>query len=387
MERTMPKILILHASLGTGHKSAAEALGAAFEQFGAEVRVEDTLDHCSPVVAKALNAYYLQTSEKGPKLYKAFYEASDKGGFEDAFSMNRLIGVIGGPLLRELDALVDRVNPDAIICTHQIPLQLLVARKQRGEIQTPLYVVVTDYVAHSTWFAPEVSGYFVPSELTRNMMVKRGAPSAAVCVTGIPVNLCISEEKPVSLMRQRHNLPDEAALISLFGGGIEAERVRNIVVELLEMPTPATLVVVAGRNAELLPALEGIESSASVQLIKHERIDYVDDLVAACDLVITKAGGLIVSEILARGTPMIIIDPLPGQEEWNADMVAAAGAGVQLRMAEMVPAAVGHLVGQIDALMSMRRQAQRIGRPRAAIEAAEKVLADIAFVTGRQDTR
>lgn len=378
----MPGILILHASLGTGHKSAAEALGAAFERLGEPVRVEDTLAHCSPMVAKTLNTYYTQTSEKGPKLYKAFYEASDKGDFEDAFSMNRLMSIIGGPFLRELDTLVDSVAPDAIICTHQIPLQLLVARRQRGELNTLIYVVVTDFVAHSTWFAPEVTGYFVPSDLTRDMMCRRGAPAENVCVTGIPVALAIADEKPISAMREQHNLPNEKQLLTLFGGGLETERARNIVVELLELTTPATLVVVAGRNEELISALVGIHSSETVELIKHEKIDYVDDLIAASDLVITKAGGLIVSEILARGTPMIIIDPLPGQEEWNADLVAAAGAGVQLRMAEMVPAAAAFLIGQIDALMSMRRQAHRIGRPRAALEAAEKVLADRVSLAG-----
>ena len=378
----MPGILILHASLGTGHKSAAEALGAAFERLGEPVRVEDTLAHCSPMVAKTLNTYYTQTSEKGPKLYKAFYEASDKGDFEDAFSMNRLMSIIGGPFLRELDTLVDSVAPDAIICTHQIPLQLLVARRQRGELNTLIYVVVTDFVAHSTWFAPEVTGYFVPSDLTRDMMCRRGAPVENVCVTGIPVALAIADEKPISAMREQHNLPNEKQLLTLFGGGLETERARNIVVELLELTTPATLVVVAGRNEELISALVGIHSSETVELIKHEKIDYVDDLIAASDLVITKAGGLIVSEILARGTPMIIIDPLPGQEERNADLVAAAGAGVQLRMAEMVPAAAAFLIGQIDALMSMRRQAHRIGRPRAALEAAEKVLADRVSLAG-----
>lgn len=273
----MPGILILHASLGTGHKSAAEALGAAFERLGEPVRVEDTLAHCSPMVAKTLNTYYTQTSEKGPKLYKAFYEASDKGDFEDAFSMNRLMSIIGGPFLRELDTLVDSVAPDAIICTHQIPLQLLVARRQRGELNTLIYVVVTDFVAHSTWFAPEVTGYFVPSDLTRDMMCRRGAPAENVCVTGIPVALAIADEKPISAMREQHNLPNEKQLLTLFGGGLETERARNIVVELLELTTPATLVVVAGRNEELISALVGIHSSETVELIKHEKIDYVDD--------------------------------------------------------------------------------------------------------------
>jgi processive 1,2-diacylglycerol beta-glucosyltransferase len=93
--------------------------------------------------------------------------------------------------------------------------------------------------------------------------------------------------------------------------------------------------------------------------------------------VITKAGGLIVSEVLARGTPMIIIDPIPGQEEWNADVVAGSGAGIQLRMPESVPHAALDLLAQPERLALMREQARRVGRPQAAIEIADHILHEL----------
>jgi processive 1,2-diacylglycerol beta-glucosyltransferase len=106
-------------------------------------------------------------------------------------------------------------------------------------------------------------------------------------------------------------------------------------------------------------------------------IDYVDDLVAASDMVISKAGGLIVSETLARGTPMLLIDPIPGQEEWNADYVVSAGAGIQLRMAESVPDTVRQLLKHPGRLAVLRASAQEAGRPRAALDIAEHVLHDL----------
>src|SRR6185312_9041603 len=102
--------------------------------------------------------------------------------------------------------------------------------------------------------------------------------------------------------------------------------------------------------------------------------DFVDDLIAASDLVITKAGGLIVSEVLARSTPMIIIDPIPGQEEWNADYITGAGAAVQLRMPEMVPTAVEFLLKQPTRIEAMGTQARLIGHPHAAMDIAEHTL-------------
>lgn len=384
----MSGILVIHASLGTGHASAAHALADALRRVSdVEVRVEDILDHMSQVVSKSLTTWYLQTSEKGPKIYKAMFEASDKADMDDAYGLNRLMGVLGSPFLKQFDDLIDQIAPEVIVCTMQLPLQLLTYRKQAGRLSQPIYVIVTDFMAHSTWFAPDVAGYFVPSGVTRNDMIRRGVPEDRVHVTGIPVTLEVTVEKPMAAVRERHRLPVETPLITLFGGGIDPDRVRLMVSQLLEGETSATLAVVAGRNERLAEAIADLGDGPHMRLLKLGKIDYVDDLVAASDLVITKAGGLIVSEVLARGAPMIIIDPIPGQEEWNADLVAASGAGMQLRMPEMVPAAAHYLLSQLDLLVSMRRQAQKIGRPRAALDIANQVLAEMQGVDQRQGDR
>ena len=122
-------------------------------------------------------------------------------------------------------------------------------------------------------------------------------------------------------------------------------------------------------------ALADLKSNSRVALRNCTQIDYVDDLVAASDLVVTKSGGMIISEVLARGTPMIIVDPIPGQEEWNADFVAGSGAGIQIRRPEMVPAAIQRLLAQPQRLQAMRAQAQKIGRPHAALDIARHILA------------
>src|SRR5262249_32282949 len=156
--------------------------------------------------------------------------------------------------------------------------------------------------------------YFLASEITRAAMIARDAPPGILHVTGIPVKLEIADPKPAEAMRERHRLPAGPPLITLFGGGVEPRRGRRTGTLLLESASPATLVVVAGRNADLADALADLSDGPQVQLRLLGKIDYVDDLVAASDLVITKSGGLIVSEVLARGVPMLIVDPIPGQE-------------------------------------------------------------------------
>ncbi|HJZ47744.1 MAG TPA: galactosyldiacylglycerol synthase, partial [Roseiflexaceae bacterium] len=343
----MPRILIMHASVGSGHVSAARALAEAFERKqGGEVRVADIFDYGSQVFRETVTQSYLQLSSKAPLLWKMLYETTDTSDLDLEPIRHRLQGRFGRPLVSKFERFVRAYNPDVLICTHFLPVMLLSDLKVEGEWNTPLYCVITDYMVHNQWLNRGVDGYFLASDITRAAMIARGAAPAILHVTGIPVKLEIADPKPAEEMRTRHRLPTGTPLITLFGGGIEPRRVRRMVTTLLESTEPATLVVVAGRSPELTDALADLSDGPRVQLRLLGKIDYVDDLVAASDLVITKSGGLIVSEVLARGAPMLIVDPIPGQEEWNADVVAGSGAGIQLRMPESVPYAVLDLLTQ-----------------------------------------
>jgi processive 1,2-diacylglycerol beta-glucosyltransferase len=165
----------------------------------------------------------------------------------------------------------------------------------------------------------------------------------------------------------------------LFGGGILPRRVRLVAENVLASSDPLVFVTVDGRNHQMADALDALESNHKVTLRKYSHIDFVDDLVVASDLVVSKSGGMITSEVLARGTPMIVVDPIPGQEEANANFVASSGAGIQIRQPDMVPAAILGLIGQPKRLATMRAQAQIVGRPHAARDIARHILDDLAI--------
>jgi processive 1,2-diacylglycerol beta-glucosyltransferase len=375
---TMERILILHASVGGGHKSAAQALAEAFARNPERaVRVEDALDYGNALFREAYTRSYLQLSDKAPLLWKLFYESADTDDRDLAIATNRLRGLVERPLVSKLDALVRTFAPDAIVCTHPLPVEVLEDLKLQGRLRTPIYCVITDFVAHSMWLNSAVDRYFLASVPTREVLIARGVPPSMLHVSGIPVTLEVSVPKPTAEMRARHGLPADEPVVVLFGGGLDVRRVRLMVERLLDIPLSGELVVVAGRSEALEGALADLNGGPQMRLRKLGFIKYVDDLVAASDLVITKAGGLIVSEVLARGAPMIIIDPIPGQEEWNADVVAGSGAGIQLRMPESVPYAALDLLTQPQRLPVMREQARRVGRPGAAIEIADHIMHEL----------
>jgi processive 1,2-diacylglycerol beta-glucosyltransferase len=377
----MPRILIIHASLGSGHVSAAHSLEKAFHQLGEQdVHVTDLLTHTSPLIADQLKRWYDRVSQKTPLLFKLLYTTTDiKQGesVEEVLETNRVLAGLQLLFYQELLAYLYRLQPDAIVSTMPFASMVIEGFRREHSFTQPDYVVLTDFMYHASWFMPGVSAYFVASDLLRQVLINWGIDPELVYATGIPVNPAIAEPKSPDAMRKKHGLPGGPVVI-LFAGGLLPERVRRMVELLLRSPVPMTVVAVAGRNEQMQAALAGLESTPQVQLRQLGFVDYADDLLAASDLVISKSGGLITSEVLARGVPMVVVSPIPGQEEWNADFVTGAGAGVQLRIAEMAPYAVYSLLADPERLAIMRRNSARIGRPRAALEIAEHVLRDAA---------
>jgi processive 1,2-diacylglycerol beta-glucosyltransferase len=366
------RILILYASVGMGHRAAAEALAKAFAILRVEhVRCEDTLDFASAVFRQVYAGSYAELSEKTPAVWRYLYGLTDRNESELSRYLRSLIGRIG---VTDLMQMVRAYRPDAVLCTHFLPLNLLARERRRGQFATPLYCVVTDYIGHAYWVEPQADGYFVASPETARALLERGVVGARISVTGIPVDPAIARPKDGARMRRVHRL-ERSPVVMLMGGGMAADRAEHIVRGLVRRGLAGTLVILAGRNARLEAGLSQIEGTPALSIRGLGAVEYVDDLVAASDLIVTKAGGLIVSEIMARHIPMIVVEPIPGQEEWNADYVVGVGAGIQLRNADMVPLAVETLLGSRARLAALRAAAQRAGRPDAALRVAEAVLA------------
>ncbi len=371
----MARVLILHASVGSGHKRAAEALAAAFaRRTPGQVRVEDVLDYTNPIFREAYSHSYLRLTDKLPELWGYVYEQTDRDFFRFATEIRTLVDTTWTWGLRKL---LREYAPHVIVCTHFLPVEILSMRKGRARLTQHLYCVVTDYSAHAFWAYRDVDRYFVATEETRRELIERKVPAEVIKVTGIPVHLDVTQPKTREASRASLGYAAEKPLITLFGGGVDPGRVRAIIKGLLQRQLRATLVVVAGRNRGLLNEINDLEGTPHLEMHKLGFINYVDDLVVASDVVVTKAGGLTVSEVLARGRPMIIIDPIPGQEESNADYLTSVGAAIGIRLPQHVPFAIEQLLSDVDRLSAMSNDATRAARPRAALDIVETILSDI----------
>lgn len=362
----MARILILHAEAhGKGHRSAARAIGAAAERraAGHEVRVEDALDFGSAFYRALYAAFYRELSENLPALWEHVYRASDS---EDSSFLNHLRVLLDRIGVTELDTLIREYRPDVVICTHFLPLHILAWYRERGHVAVPLVAVVTDFTGHLYWVAEPVERYCVPSQRTAAMLADRGVARERLVETGIPVSPGLARREERDALRSERGL-NGGTVVTVIASALEPDRVARIVGDLVRERWRGTLVVVPGRSPEIAAALESLEVRGEVELrVLDGFVDDLDRWTAASDLVVTKSGGLVVSETLAIGVPLVVVDPIGGQEEWNADHVVACGAGIQLRTAAMVSAAVVSLVGDQERLDLMRRRARHAGRRDAA---------------------
>ncbi|MBA3946779.1 MAG: galactosyldiacylglycerol synthase [Herpetosiphonaceae bacterium] len=372
----MSRILLLHASVGMGHHRAAVGIARALKQVpGITVEVEDTLDHARELFRTAYAGSYLRIADQTPQLWSEIYARTDRRfpllGLVNAIRMvTTMIGVRG------LAALLQRTQPDAIICTHFLPLEVLGPLRHIGQAP-PLYGVLTDYRAHHFWACQGVDGYFVPTVETREQLVTAGLPEATVHVTGIPIDPAIAVPLDQKSARQSLALAPDEPVVLINGSGLAPARVKEIVVELLSRQMPGTLVVATGRNHQLTALLADMVGTTATELRVLGPQPSLDPLIAASDVVMGKAGGLTVSEVLARGVPLIVLTPVPGQEAWNARHVVEAGAGVCESQTPEVAEVVVQILQDQSRRQRMARAAKAAGQPAAAAAIAGYVLEEL----------
>ena len=201
-----------------------------------------------------------------------------------------------------------------------------------------------------------------------------GVPSGDITVTGIPIHPAFSEPKDRAECQRRQGITGDRPVLLQLAGGFGVGPVEMLFQSILQVETPLELVVVAGRNAELKDRLEKIEVPARHVAHVLGFTTEMDELMAAADLLISKPGGLTTSEALARGTPMAVVNPIPGQESRNSDFLLENAAAIKVNNVATLPYKLNQLLASPDRLAQLTANAKRLGRPRAAFDVAQAAL-------------
>lgn len=373
--RLPPRILLLHASVGSGHTRAAEALGAALRELspGACLRSVDVLELATAAFRSAYGLGYLGLAKAAPHLLGYLYDLFDRPSEASAApeSARRLLQAWG---MRSFSRFLEREPWDAVVHTHFLPAELLASLRRAGRLRLRHAVAVTDFDAHRFWAQLPAERFFVASEEAAASLRYWGARPESIEITGIPIDASFAEPLERAACRRALGLPAHRPVILQLGGGFGLGPLQEAFGALLSIPQPCQLVVVCGRNEALRRALSRLPIPVRHQALVLGFTDRMRELLGAADLVVTKPGGLTTAEALAAGTPMAIVQPIPGQESRNSDYLLERGAAIKAPSLAALPGKVAALLARPDRLDRMAQAAAALGRPRAAREAARSVL-------------
>jgi len=372
-----PRIAILHATAGSGHKRAAESLAAALSQMqpSAIVREVDTLVFASGLYRGTYAASYNAMAARAPRLWGVLYHSWASAPVNKSTAPVRL--ALDRMNLRRLVRVVESESPDAVICTHFLPIEALSPRRGGGRLRVPLYCVITDFAAHPFWAFPHVDRYFVASAELATELAGLGVPSERIEVTGIPVDPKFARTIGRAEARARLGLDLERPVVLVMGGGGGVGPLAEVAVQLAALPPRPQVLVMCGMNRPLRAKIESLPEAKAGAIKALGFTRDVDVLFEACDLAVGKAGGLTCSEALAKGLPLVIFKPTPGQEVRNARYLEAAGAAFHADSEAEVEEIAGRLLVDPAARAQMRESASRIAAPHAAETVARRVLSDI----------
>jgi len=372
-----PRIAILHATAGSGHKSAAVALAHALAGLApdAQVREVDTLVFASRFYRRTYAQSYNAMATRAPRLWGALYalwaqERVNKSAGKAREALDRLS-------LRGLVRVVERERPDCVVCTHFLPVEALYPIRGRGRLDVPLHVVITDFTAHPLWAYPHVDRYFVASEQVATELAGHGVPRERIEVTGIPVDPRFAQPHGREVVRARFGFPIERPLVLVMGGGAGVGPMAELADRLATLPESPQVVVLCGTNARLLRQIEALVPVHGGRLRGMGFTPHVDLLLEACDLVVSKAGGLTCAEALVKHAPLVVFRPTPGQEIGNVRFLEAGGAAVHADSLDTVAATVSRWLSDPEALRRARENAAALAKPDAAEAIARRVLESV----------
>jgi processive 1,2-diacylglycerol beta-glucosyltransferase len=351
---SLPRILVIHATAGAGHRKAAEAVhhGLSARHIGATII--DALDLTNPFFRFTYSKGYEFIVAQMPTFWGCFFALTDQAWFLPVFRAVRRIynGVNAAPLV----AYLKKGQFDRIIVTHFLAAEVCGHLRRTGQINGKLVVVVTDFDVHKIWLINGVDEYCVASSYTKDRLVAMGVDAAKVFVTGIPLDEKFTQPRDKVAVRRKLGIDADLFTVlvstSSFGfGPIE---------ELAEYFKGLQVIIICGHNEKLFGRL--LARGNPHHKICHF-VDNMEELMAASDVMVTKPGGLSVTEALANHLPLVFFSAIPGQEAGNVRVLAANGIGLSGMPLRDLASEVLGLSASPAALEDARQKTKALAKP------------------------
>ncbi|AAK80839.1 processive 1,2-diacylglycerol beta-glucosyltransferase [Clostridium acetobutylicum] len=354
------KFLILSVSAGGGHIHAAFALKKYIAKYleGSQVKMLDTIKYLNPFLDKVLIGGYLKTLKVSPALFGKLYNFTEKDD-----NLASLSNKINEFMAYKLIPIIEDFNPDVIICTHPFPTEMVSILKSKESLKTPMLCILTDYAPHSFWIRPQVNSYVVSNSDMVDEMVRRGVNRENIYDLGIPVDPDFIRNFDKIETLNELNLSLNKKTILIMGGSLGIGKIEDIYEALSKSRANIQIIIITGNNKKLYSKLLELaeDSYVETRILGYTRD--VNRYMQASDLLLTKPGGLTITEALICRVPLAVFSPIPGQEEKNEDFLLKHNLAISIRDSENCLGIIESLISNPELLQAMKDNCNKFSKP------------------------
>ena len=344
--------------------AAASAVRAALLERDPQTsaQIVNSYKYAASIVSSVVSNGYIGMVKTIPQMYRFIYSRAER-----ATEVGPFRNWTHQFTASHLRPLIARMKPDVVVCTHAFPCGVMSEYKKEFADSPPVVGVVTDFAIHSFWIHRNIDGYAVATDEMRNTLVARGVAANDIIVSGIPVNAdFIAHSVDRSALREVLGMPQNRFSIVLMGGGLGIGPLEMMMKALDGIEEPLSATVIVGRNKRLhqriLAAAQKVRYPARVLSF----VDNVYEYMHASDVLVTKPGGLTSAEALVAGIPMVLVKPLPGQEERNTRYLVERKAAMRAKNEEDLTRKLGRFLRNPQQRETMLASIQRLAQPHAA---------------------
>lgn len=354
--------LILSVSAGGGHGHAAEAIKSYIKihEPYSRIRVIDTIKYINPILDKVIIGSYLKTIKITPQLFGKLYNFAET---DDGIAT--LSSKVNSLLTSKLLPLIKDFKPQIIITTHPFTTEMLSILKQKGDLDTPVVCVMTDYAPHAFWIHKKIDRYIVSNSDMIDEMVQRGVKKDIIFDLGIPTKPEFIGTFDKSSTIKELGFNEDIPVLLVMGGSLGMGKIANIYSELIKIETPCQIIVITGNNKKLYSDLKKLEESSNKNTVILGYTENVNKYMQCADLLLTKPGGLTITEALICRVPLAIFSPIPGQEEKNVEFLLRHNLAIDLGSGKNCSKIIEELLASKGKLEKMKENCEKFSKPKS----------------------
>lgn len=371
MPNKVKRVILMYISEVSGHHSATIAIEKALKHLdpGMEVMNINAFNYTNPISEKIINRLYMAVIKRTPQIWDYLYD--NPSVVKKLQNIKHTIHKFNSPKLKRL---FDKFKPDAVVCSQAFPCGMVADFKKNYNSALPLVAVLTDYIPHSYWVYDAVDYYITPSEEVTVRLAKKGVPEGKIRSLGIPFDPKFNQPVLKSDVIKKLGLDPDLPNILIMGGGQGLGPVKTIVKSLEKVNRGFQELIVTGTNKKLYGSLKKKIKKYKKRILLFAYADNINELMSISKVIITKPGGVTTSEALAKRLPIIIVKPIPGQEESNTVYLTGERAAIKVDDPGDINVVMEGLLADEHKLDDLSASAGRIGKPNASLDIAKFLL-------------